>query len=291
MKRILILNNGYYKIESYVYQSIRLKAELEQLGAKVVIRENDFFPAFMDEGEIRLNLSVFDACVFFDKDKYVSEMLEKCGLRLFNKHEAIVACDDKMSTYIALSGEGIKMPKTLPGALCYTAGSRIKPETMDAIERQLNYPLIVKESFGSLGKGVYKAINRSELEELANKLILKPHHFQRYIASSEGRDVRLIVIGKKAVASMLRSSQKDFRSNIELGGKGTKIDVDDGFRYVAEKVAKILDLDYCGVDILFGSGGEPIVCEVNSNAFFGGIEKVTKINVAKIYAEHIMKTI
>ncbi len=31
------------------------------------------------------------------------------------------------------------------------------------------------------------------------------------------------------------------------------------------------------------------VCEVNSNAFFGGIEKTTGINVARAYAEHVVK--
>ena len=39
-------------------------------------------------------------------------------------------------------------------------------------------------------------------------------------------------------------------------------------------------------NLLVGREGY-LVCEVNSNAFFGGIEKVTGIDVAKIYAEYI----
>ena len=43
--------------------------------------------------------------------------------------------------------------------------------------------------------------------------------------------------------------------------------------------------------ILTYSNGEPIVCEVNSNAFFDGIEMISGVNVAKAYAEYIIKTL
>ena len=43
------------------------------------------------------------------------------------------------------------------------------------------------------------------------------------------------------------------------------------------------------MDFLIGKDGNPLVCEVNSNAFFKGFEKVTGINVAKKYAEYILK--
>ena len=59
---------------------------------------------------------------------------------------------------------------------------------------------------------------------------------------------------------------------------------------LAEKCAKILKLDYCGIDILHGENGG-MVCEVNSNAFFGGMEKATGINVARAYAEYIIESI
>ena len=111
---------------------------------------------------------------------------------------------------------------------------------------------------------------------------------QKMITTSIGRDIRVIVIGKKVFACMERVSKTDFRSNIELGGEGKPFDLPISFVDVAEKVATLLDLDYCGIDILIGENNEPIVCEVNSNAFFGGIESVTNKNVAKAYAEYIL---
>jgi ribosomal protein S6--L-glutamate ligase/gamma-F420-2:alpha-L-glutamate ligase len=90
---------------------------------------------------------------------------------------------------------------------------------------------------------------------------------------------------------MERRNESDFRSNVGQGGEGVKIELLDSFRKTAEACAKILNLDYCGVDLLYGNDGEPIVCEVNSNAFFEGIEKTTGVNVAKLYVEHIINEI
>lgn len=90
---------------------------------------------------------------------------------------------------------------------------------------------------------------------------------------------------------MLRYSESDFRSNSALGGKAKKFEPSKDFIEVAEKVAKILNLDYMGIDLMFGKSGEPILCEVNSNAFFTTMEEVCNVNVAKAYAEHIVSTI
>ena len=288
MKKGLVLINAYLKLQSQFSQAERIAQELRALGVDTEIRRNDGFFAFVDGWDIRQNLpEKYDFCVYLDKDKYVSEMLEKTGLRLFNTHSAIRDCDDKMQTFIALSGNGIKMPKTLSGLLCYEPTERVRADTLALVEREIGYPVIVKESFGSLGKGVYMAQTREELCALAEKLKCRPHLFQETVRSSVGKDVRVIVVGGKALCAMLRQSETDFRSNIELGGKGYPYLLDENMRNVCEKIAKILRLDYCGIDVLLGEQGEPIVCEVNSNAFFGGIEGVTGVNVAKAYAEHI----
>ena len=289
MKKGLILINAYLKLQSQFSQAERIKEELERLGVETEIRRNDGFFAQISGCDIVENLSQSYAfCVYLDKDKYLSEMLEKSGLRLFNRHEAIRICDDKMQTYISLAGQGVPMAKTLSGLLCYEPTERVKSQTLDRIENELGYPVIVKESFGSLGKGVYMAKNREELSAIAETLKCRPHLFQQTVQTSVGKDLRVIVVGGKVLTAMLRQSDKDFRSNIELGGVGTPYEINEQTREACELVAKILGLDYCGIDILFGENGAPIVCEVNSNAFFGGVERVTGVNVAAAYAKRIL---
>ena len=140
-----------------------------------------------------------------------------------------------------------------------------------------------------MGTGVFKAENFEQLKGAASALKMQPHLFQQYIAESAGRDIRVIVIGGKAVAAMERISGGDFRSNIAIGGRGLKIDMPVQVKEMAEKAAALLNLDYCGADILFGKEGF-YLCEVNSNAFFDGIEAATGVNIAKLYANHIVES-
>lgn len=286
----VILTNAYKDIPQTRSQCARLKEELEKLHVSIDIMRNDFFAANITSGgEIASKLSGYDFCIYLDKDKYISYMLEKAGIRLFNSARAIELCDDKMTTALALSNSGIPMPKTLPGLLCYDESAPLNEQALRIVEEELGYPVIVKSSFGSMGTGVFKAENFEQLKGAASALKMQPHLFQQYIAESAGRDIRVIVIGGKAVAAMERISGGDFRSNIAIGGRGLKIDMPVQVKEMAEKAAALLNLDYCGADILFGKEGF-YLCEVNSNAFFDGIEAATGVNIAKLYANHIVES-
>lgn len=287
MKSIAIIINAYSNLAHSLNQSARLKEEFAKLGAAADVIKNGQAAARIENGNVAAALAGYDACVYLDKDKYLSAMLEKAGMRLFDRHAAVEACDDKMTTFIALAGHGIPVPDTLPAPLCYDADAAPSAALLDAAERAFGYPMIVKESYGSLGRGVYRADDRKQLEELEEKLKLLPHLFQRYISESAGRDLRVITIGGRCVAAMERRNEGDFRSNIELGGKGTPASIPDEAKRVCEKAAELLGLDYCGTDILLSKDG-PLLCEVNSNAFFGGIESVTGVNIAKKYAQHVL---
>ena len=286
----IILINAYADFEAILYQPKRLKEEFEKLGAKVEIVKNDFFPCEIKDGKSFSSLSSLDFCVYLDKDEYAIKILENAGVRTFNGYRGIILCDDKMKTYMALSDKGIKMPDTIPAPLCFTEGSKPDADALSKVAEKLGYPLVVKECYGSLGNGVYLIKNAKELYETEERLIGKPHLFQRFVSESFGKDVRVLVVGKKVVGAMKRVSDGDFRSNISSGGKGEPYALDEKTVALAEKIADILSLDYCGIDLLFGKDGF-YVCEVNSNAFFKGFEETTGINVAKKYAEYILSEI
>lgn len=290
-KKGLILINAYSTIDTAINQATRLKEEFLLRGVKVDVVKNGEFCTYIENNLFKSKYFDYDFCVYLDKDKYVSQILEKKGVKLFNNHDAIRVCDDKMRTYIALCEKGVDVVDTIPGALCYTENAKIDEQKIKGIGEKLGYPLVIKHNYGSLGQGVFKAENFEELLNIANKVKLVPHLFQKMIKTSYGKDIRVIVIGGKVFASMLRVSKNDFRSNIELGGVGESITLDKKTTALCEKVAKTLNLDYCGIDVLLGEDNKPIICEVNSNAFFGGIEKVTNKNVAKRYVEHILNSI
>ena len=284
--RGIILVNAYSESEEYLYQAKRLREEFALLSVDIDIVKNNCFPFIIENNRIASTISGYDFCVYWDKDKYILSMLEKTGIPVFNSKSAILNCDDKMQTYIELADKGIPLPKTLPGLLCYREEEQLIASAVDEVEK-LGYPLVIKESYGSLGGGVYLARGRDELLEYMEKVKCREHLFQEFINTSFGKDLRIIVIGDEVIGGMLREGNGDFRSNIASGGSAKPFELSDGLKELALIISEALKLDYCGIDILFSDKG-PVVCEVNSNAFFYAFEKTTNINVAKKYAQYII---
>ena len=286
----LVLINGYPNGEKFYRQGERIAEELRKLGIKTdVLRNGEVFAILQANGKISSSMAQkYNFVVYLDKDKYLGKMLENIGLRLFNRMSAIEACDDKMLTYLALRGAGVPLIKSISAPLCYTRGAKANEQFLKEVAVELGFPLVVKRSYGSFGAGVQLVPGMPELIKTANEFLYEPHFFQQFIAEASGRDIRVIVIGGKAVAAMERVAKEgEFRSNIELGGEGRAIEISSEVALVAEKAAKTLGLDYCGVDILQSKEGA-IICEVNSNAFFEGLERATGVNVARLYAEYIV---
>lgn len=268
----------------------RLSSQLQLLGSSVDVIINDNYLCRTEGGKTTSNLSQYDYCVFLDKDKYLLKALELDGVPTFNSYDAITTCDDKMLTYMALNDCNIPMPLTLAAPLCYTQDSTIPDVQIESIENALSYPVVIKQCYGSLGKQVFLAHNRSQLTTLLEEVKLKPHIIQQYISASYGKDIRVIVVGNKVLGCMLRQSNNDFRSNVAQGGTATSYPLTDEIEQLALTIAKKLKLHYCGLDLLVGDDGL-LLCEVNSNAFFDAFESATNINVAGQYAQHIIETI
>lgn len=224
-----------------------------------------------------------DFVLFWDKDILLAKQLEKMGLRLFNNSNAIEICDNKALTYIFLKDK-VKMPKTIIGPMTYrNIGYTV--DFLDSID--LGYPMVIKECCGSFGQQVYLAENVQQASEIISNTN-EPILFQEYISESRGKDIRINVVGDKVVASMLRYNDNDFRANITNGGSMLPYEPSDEEAELAIKTCKLLNLDFGGVDILFGNDG-PILCEVNSNAHFKNIYDCTNINVADYIAEYVEK--
>lgn len=284
----VILTNPFDNGQTQQRKILRMTEEFSRRGVLCDVLRNDGFYTYIKDGETRCDLQA-DFVLFFDKDKYSARMLENCGIRVFNKSRALELCDDKMLTHVELSKYAIPMPDTLSGALCYLPGGQIDDAYLQRAVDTLGLPLVVKQCYGSYGDQVYLVNSFGELRRLVNDIKTTAHLFQRFAAKSRGKDMRVIVIGGKAVCGMLRQNANDFRSNVERGGVASGIDVPTEIAELCERAAKALDLDYCGVDVLLED--TPLVCEVNSNAMFYAMEQVSGVNVAELYVKHIVETV
>jgi len=153
------------------------------------------------------------------------------------------------------------------------------------------YPVIVKHERGSQGKSVRKIENRDELKEYLERINEKNVGmmlWQKYLPTRW--DLRVIVIDGKAIGAMKRSAKGgEFRSNFSLGGDVNVWQLSDKERDLSERVAKVCNLDYCGVDIMKDGEGSDYILEVNRQCQFKGFEQATGINVARKVVEMMIK--
>lgn len=281
----LIVSNGYFDNNSTISQRQEIIDEFTKRGVAIDVIKSNTVPALIEDTNVKLLIQKYDFCIFLDKDVILANMLEKAGITLFNSAEAIRVCDDKMLTYVTLAGNGIKMPKTISSPLMYTENQDKK--FLEKVSCELGFPIVVKNVYGSMGKSVWLAESSQQLEELFLRLRRFPHLYQKFVGKGYGEDIRVITVGKKVVSAMKRINENDFRSNIELGGRGEAVTLTEKQIQLAEKVSQVLNLDYAGIDII----DEDYVCEVNSNAFFREFEKVTGEKVAEKYVEYIINKI
>lgn len=234
-----------------------------------------------------------DFILFLDKDIYLAKLLELKDYKVYNNSESIRICDDKVLTYISLCNNDICMPKTIIGSKYYSNykidNTNIK--YIEYIEDTLKYPLIIKEAKGSFGKQVYLINNREELTNKMQELVGIDCLYQELIKTSYGKDIRIQVAFNKVVTSVKRISDNDFRSNVSNGGYMLNYKPDKEYIDMALKVCNILNLDFAGIDILFGENNKPILCEVNSNALINNLYKTTNINSAINILQGIIDTL
>ncbi len=230
-----------------------------------------------------------DFIIFYDKDIRLAQALTMSGKRLFNSAAAIEACDDKALTHLKLSGEAIPQPKTILCPKTFPIAGYSHFEFLDYAEDILGYPMIIKERFGSLGEQVYMAHSRAEAENILKAINGREAILQEHV--TEGKDLRINIVGGEYIAAMRRISDGDFRANISCGGRAERVQPSEEEIKLALNSCKALGLDFAGVDILWRRDGTPVVCEVNSNAHTNGFYACTGINVADYIIRHIKETL
>ena len=289
MNGLIVVNQS---IGHNQYKIDRFLEEGKKLGLSLDVHINDGHLAKIENGNIVLSIPKYDFVLYLDKDIYGARVLEKAGYRLFNKADFIKLCDDKMLTLIRCANEGFKIIKTLPSPLVYT--DELKDENykfLDHVIDELGLPLVAKRVYGSLGEGVYLINTKDELTDFYKAMYRSPLLFEEYISSSKGRSLRALVIDNKVIGIIERNNPSDFRSNFGSTNFSTKYENNQKCWDFAEKISQKLNIEYAGIDFLFDKDKEPVLCEINSNAFFEEFEKTTSINVAKLFLEMVINKV
>lgn len=283
----MVINNFLESKKFFgIYSMLELSAKKEGIELSV-----------MKSGDILHNIDFVkrldcDFVLFWDKDVLLAKMLESAGFRVFNSADAIYYCDNKAYTAMLLQKAGVPTPPTFTTPLTYEGVGYTDKAFLKSITAETGYPVVVKELYGSFGQQVNLVQNENELFSLVDSFGSKGFLLQKFVEASFGKDVRINVVGDCAVCSMLRHSVNgDFRSNISNGGTAERFEPNEETKKIAVAACRALGLDFAGVDVLFGEGGRPLVCEVNSNPHFKSSLDCTGVDMSEIILRYIKEKV
>jgi RimK family alpha-L-glutamate ligase len=180
--------------------------------------------------------------------------LETQGVRVLNRAPALLAAHDKLLTGRLLAAAGVVHPKTRRLESARSADG-------------LAYPVVAKPRFGSWGRDVELCSNRDVLARYVARMASRPWWsagavVQELVALADS-DLRVIVAGGHIVGAARRiPAAGEWRTNVALGGTSTAAVPPPKACELAERAARALGVDFCGVDFLPSNDGW-VVLEVN----------------------------
>ncbi len=207
----------------------------------------------------------------------VIRQLEQLGVRIYNDSSCIEMVADKLHTHQVLVENKLPTPTTMLAKF---------PVDVDLVEKTIGFPVVVKTLLGVNGSGVFLMENRDAFMDLMG-LISETNPniqliFQKFVAISKGRDLRLFVVDGEVVASMeRRAAEGGFKANYSQGGSVIEIDPDKEARDLAIKTADVLNIQIAGIDLLYAEDGGYTICEANTFPGFKGLESCTNVNIPK----------
>jgi len=270
------------------YENLRMKEVAKNMGINFRVLVPEKFELVIEAGgneQIFYNEKLIllpDVFIPRYATTYFAHMItryyEQDDTFVLNTSSARKTAKDKLLTLQYLAQNNIPVPRSILAKF---------PLNVSFIEKHLSYPMIVKKTEGSEGKGIMLSENKTQLEDLiemleesfdTNKLNII---LQEFVSEKKGKDIRVFVIGGRAIGAMLRTGKEgDFKANFSGGGKVENFPLNPKIEWLAVESARVLGLDVAGVDILFDKNGYKI-CEVNASPYFEGFEKATGINISK----------
>jgi len=216
-----------------------------------------------------------------DEVIFQMDMLHKLwrmGLPVINHPSAIEKAVDKYYALTILNENGISIPRTV-----------ITESVSEALKafKAFGGEAIVKPIFGSRGIGAAKISDTDVAERVFRTLRFYRHviYVQEFVPHGK-RDMRIFVIGGRAVAAMYRVAES-WKTNVSQGAASVKADLVAETEKLALDAASAIGCEIAGVDIMESDAGL-LVNEVNSQPGWRGLQSTTKVSIADQIAQYVL---
>uniref|UniRef100_S4RDH9 Ribosomal modification protein rimK-like family member A n=1 Tax=Petromyzon marinus TaxID=7757 RepID=S4RDH9_PETMA len=218
--------------------------------------------------------------------------LERMGSRLFNRSQALASCRNTFRTYQELSGHELPLLDTF---LCELGGDPQQSFRAMAQEgEKLEYPILLRESKVLAGQEVFFAREKKFLHSRTYLLRREqPYMFQRYVKGGGNMEALVLVVGSKVAGAQLRcckglEAEGTPGEDCVVRGYHIRCKLTSEGKELALKVAKILQVDICGVVLQCGDNGSFFVTEVNASMELGALGDIFKEDVVGAALDHVL---
>ena len=205
----------------------------------------------------------------------ILKILESMNVRVVNNASSIESTVDKLYTSYLLNHNNINCPKT------YVMRGQ---EAASKFISNYHYEskLIYKPLFGSQGDNIRLIEGSSDLDKLDNQTNI--YYFQEYLENRPNYDYRVLVINNKNNIKYFYMTRygDTFVNNFSKGAKCVRENLNEEVIELAIKSSKLLNMDFCGVDII-EHNKKYYVIEVNSIPAWKGLQKVESANISEYF--------
>lgn len=246
-------------------------------GEPSLVGEQDKAP--MDAVLPRQGATIGDSCLALIQHFSLME------IPLVNDLDSIRLAKNKFLTLQALSAGRIPIPETV--FINSTEGFK------EAIERLGGYPVVAKQSSGRQGEGIVLVETKDDAESVTRDHLdrRKGLLVQRFIPTAGRQDLRVLVVGGKAIGAMeLRPKEGDFRANFHLSKESRFKDLSPEQEKIALNAVSAMGLEIAGVDLIVDKKDRVSVIEANYSPGFKGLEAATGLDIAGRIVKYVVST-
>jgi len=215
-----------------------------------------------------------DFVVMRAKKPLLGYHLERMGIPVFNNARVGEILNDKRKTHALLQNHFPMMPTAF---------------IEDDQKSPFPFPVVVKSAGGCGGREVKLCADEQSYREAI--ALFKYSAVVQPLCDMPGRDVRVYMLGKDILQTMLRYSvNDDFRANFGIHRSAKPIDIPDDIRRMAHEAAEIFDFGLVGVDFIFHKG-RALFNEAEDVVGTRMLYQYTDIDIVPVYMDFILRKI
>lgn len=240
-------------------------------------KKNDF-----DFGDV-----ILQRCISYFRGLHFTACLEFLDVPVINTFQVASKCGNKLIISLLLKKHGVPTPKTY-----FSFSSDVALETLEKV----GYPLVLKPVVGSWGRGVIPIKDKDtadsiiEMRELTDGTHDRIYYLQELVKRPP-RDIRTIMVGGQAVASMYRTSSGGFKTNIATGANPELCEITKEMEDLCIKASDAVGGGILGIDLMEDEKRGLVVHEINNTVEFKALSKVAKKNIPKEIIEFTVNSL